>query len=88
MLENIGFQDADSDLQVRRDYLAWTPHKTEQSGIDPELPQEKRHGIEEHSRMVKSSETSSNVNPHDLPAQGERIEEQEKVKSEGEAPPS
>ena len=47
-------------VEVRRDYLAWTPSKTEGSGIDPEMPRDQRHGIEEHQNMLKKDEASSN----------------------------
>ena len=41
-------------VEVRRDYLAWTPGQTGgETGVDPELPQEQRHGISEHQTMIK-----------------------------------
>lgn len=64
-------------VEVRRDYLAWTPANKDQTGIDPDISQEQRHGIAEHSQMLKkgdpsaSSETSSSGNYHPV-AQGDR----------------
>jgi len=46
-------------VEVRRDYLAWTPANGNQNGVDPEMPAEHRHGIPEHSAMLKKEELSS-----------------------------
>ena len=46
-------------VEVRRDYLAWTPSHNGQ-GVDPEMPQEHRHGISEHASMLKKEDASSN----------------------------
>jgi len=46
-------------VEVRRDYLAWTPTTKDHTGVDPEIPQEHRHGIPEHSSMFKKDEVSS-----------------------------
>ena len=46
-------------VEVRRDYLAWTPSKGDGSGADPEMPQGDRHGIQEHSNLFKKEEQSS-----------------------------
>ena len=41
-------------VEVRRDYLAWTPGQGgDNVGVDPEMPQEQRHGISEHQTMIK-----------------------------------
>ena len=41
-------------VEVRRDYLAWTPGQGgDNTGVDPEMPQEQRHGISEHQTMIK-----------------------------------
>jgi len=61
-------------VEVRRDYLAWTPNKSDHHDVDPDMPAEDRHGIEEHSKMLKNSETSSGslrAGSH-LPPQGDR----------------
>lgn len=76
-------------VEVRRDYLAWTPNRADQHGVDPEMAPEHRHGIQEHSNMLKSSDAGSTSSPsggaaggQDLPAQGDRhavaAEDQEK----------
>lgn len=49
-------------VEVRRDYLAWTPSTKDQTGIDPDLPQEDRHGISEHANLFKKEELSSSSN--------------------------
>jgi ammonium transporter, Amt family len=36
-------------VEVRRDYLAWTPSRTDQMGGEHSIPQKERHGIGEHS---------------------------------------
>lgn len=65
-------------VEVRRDYLAWTPGTKDHMGVDPDMPQEMRHGIQAHSAMLKkedlshSSDTSSHGHTHGLPAQGDR----------------
>lgn len=56
-------------VEVRRDYLAWTP-ATDAMGTDPHIPQENRHGIGEHQTMIKKGEfgdsgsSGSNDNNH------------------------
>lgn len=82
-------------VEVRRDYLAWTPSSKDQHGVDPDMPQEHRHGIEEHSRLIKSSnDASSSSNTAEntesaLPAQGDRhavaVEDEEKAQHLAEA---
>lgn len=65
-------------VEVRRDYLAWTPASKDQTGVDPEMPQEHRHGIAEHSAMLKKDEVSSSSDHSSagghrgLPAAGDR----------------
>lgn len=39
-------------VEVRRDYLAWTPHKPQVGESDAEVPMGERHGIQEHSQML------------------------------------
>lgn len=64
-------------VEVRRDYLAWTPANKDQTGIDPEISQDQRHGIAEHSAMFRKDELSnssdsSTGNHHGQMAQGDR----------------
>ncbi|KPI39453.1 Ammonium transporter MEP3 [Cyphellophora attinorum] len=44
-------------VEVRRDYLAWTP-ASDSLGQDPDIPQEARHGIGEHQSMIKKGDYS------------------------------
>jgi hypothetical protein len=78
-------------LQVRRDYLAWTPQNPDQNGVDPDMPHEHRFGIGEHTNMIKKSSNANgesvgdNSNDHQhMVAQGDRhaikAEDQEKAK--------
>jgi Amt family ammonium transporter len=78
-------------VEVRRDYLAWTPNRTDQQGVDPDMPQEDRHGIGEHSMMIKNSDAASSGSgsaggPQGMPAQGDRhavaAEDQAKARRE------
>jgi len=62
-------------VEVRRDYLAWTPSNKAQNGVDPEMPAEDRHGIPEHSAMLKKEELSSESGRSSaggIPAAGDR----------------
>jgi len=44
-------------VEVRRDYLAWTPaHDTEQDQGELNIPQVQRHGIQQHSEMLEGKE--------------------------------
>jgi ammonium transporter, Amt family len=53
-------------VEVRRDYLAWTPGRGgDQNGVDPDMSADQRHGISEHSDMLKKNDASSGS---DLPA--------------------
>jgi len=45
-------------VEVRRDYLAWTPAKNEPSTTEHQIPQGDRHGIEQHSQMLEGKEPS------------------------------
>ena len=54
-------------VEVRRDYLAWTPAKTEPHSSEPDIPPHQRHGIGAHGDMLMGkppSEGSSNGNGH------------------------
>jgi ammonium transporter, Amt family len=51
-------------VEVRRDYLAWTPANGNTDGVDPDMPQEDRHGIKENRDMLKKeNDNSSNESP-------------------------
>jgi ammonium transporter, Amt family len=51
-------------VEVRRDYLAWTPANGNGDGVDPEIPQEDRHGIKENRDMIKKEgDNSSSESP-------------------------
>lgn len=52
-------------VEVRRDYLAWTP-ATEEEKTDGNVNAEDRHGIPQHSQMIhgESPEQSENGNAH------------------------
>ena len=68
-------------VEVRRDYLAWTPSKSDPNAAATEnagIPQTERHGIEAHSQMLegkdpeKSSGSDSSEPHHKVVAQGDR----------------
>jgi Amt family ammonium transporter len=76
-------------VEVRRDYLAWTPAKDEPVTTEHQVNPEDRHGISEHSNMINGhspDDNSDNVNgghEHNL-IQGDRhgiaAEDNEKAK--------
>lgn len=45
-------------VEVRRDYLAWTPAQKEPSHSEHNIPQGDRHGISQHSQMLEGKEPS------------------------------
>ncbi|KAK7532515.1 ammonium transporter AmtB-like domain-containing protein [Phyllosticta paracitricarpa] len=45
-------------VEVRRDYLAWTPAKNEPVPHDHQIPQGERHGIAQHSQMLEGKDPS------------------------------
>ena len=45
-------------VEVRRDYLAWTPAKGEAADKEHQIPQGERHGIHQHSEMLEGKEPS------------------------------
>ncbi|KAF2653007.1 ammonium transporter-like protein [Lophiostoma macrostomum CBS 122681] len=54
-------------VEVRRDYLAWTPAKGEPDAAEHNVPQGERHGIHQHSQMLEGkepSESSDGGNAH------------------------
>ena len=63
-------------VEVRRDYLAWTPARADGQGVDPDMPQDQRHGITEHASMIKkegeSSSSEAAAEPHHSQLPGDR----------------
>lgn len=54
-------------VEVRRDYLAWTPSRTDAMGEDQNIPPHQRHGINEHTDLLAGksvSEGSSDEHAH------------------------
>jgi len=53
-------------VEVRRDYLAWTPAKSDPITTEHDIPQGERHGITQHSQMLegKAPSESSHDNAH------------------------
>ena len=52
-------------VEVRRDYLAWTPSKGDPPSEDHAgIPQQDRHGISEHSQMIHGEEPDTNGEKH------------------------
>jgi Amt family ammonium transporter len=45
-------------VEVRRDYLAWTPAKSEPIDGEHSVPQGERHGIPQHSQMLEGKAPS------------------------------
>lgn len=45
-------------VEVRRDYLAWTPAQADAHGGEHSVPAGQRHGIEEHSQMLEGKDPS------------------------------
>lgn len=43
-------------VEVRRDYLAWTPAREEPHQSEHDIPQGERHGISQHSQMLEGKE--------------------------------
>ena len=46
-------------VEVRRDYLAWTPAKSEPSNKEQHVPMGERHGIPQHQQMLEGKAPSS-----------------------------
>jgi len=51
-------------VEVRRDYLAWTPMKDEPEKTESNVSPEDRHGIPEHSEMITGQSPESHSNGH------------------------
>jgi Amt family ammonium transporter len=58
-------------VEVRRDYLAWTPAKGDHTGTS-DVPQGDRHGISQHSQMLEGKPPSESSDPKDLVSAGDR----------------
>jgi Amt family ammonium transporter len=52
-------------VEVRRDYLAWTPAKGEPIDGEHSVPQGERHGIPQHSQMLEGKAPSDNDSGHE-----------------------
>jgi Amt family ammonium transporter len=52
-------------VEVRRDYLAWTPAKGEPIDGEHSVPQGERHGIPQHSQMLEGKAPSENDSGHE-----------------------
>jgi len=50
-------------VEVRRDYLAWTPAQSN-PGANSDIPQGERHGITQHSQMLEGKEPSDESRAH------------------------
>lgn len=78
-------------VEVRRDYLAWTPATGEQTREGHNIPQGERHGIVGHSQMLEGKEPSEHsdgpVAAGDRHAMGYETIEQEKHMKQS-TPPS
>lgn len=65
-------------VEVRRDYLAWTPAKDDpqDAATEGDVPVSDRHGIAEHSQMLEGKDPESGSNSsegnHPRVAQGDR----------------
>ena len=70
-------------VEVRRDYLAWTPAKGEVADKEHQIPQGERHGIHQHSEMLEGKEPSESGGSGE-PSTGDRHGvAYEKVEREG-----
>ena len=52
-------------VEVRRDYLAWTPTKNEPSSKEEDIPIGKRHGITEHGDMLEGKTPTDSQDGHE-----------------------
>jgi Amt family ammonium transporter len=57
-------------VEVRRDYLAWTPAKDMPDSIETHVNPEDRHGIAEHVQMIHGESPASSSHEQHAPAQG------------------
>ncbi|KAI9739352.1 MAG: hypothetical protein M1834_007565 [Cirrosporium novae-zelandiae] len=76
-------------VEVRRDFLAWTPSRQQPMQGEHHIPMEERHGIQEHSDMLEekrdgssssvTAPTTANGNQHNLVSGDRHGEQAEKV---------
>ena len=59
-------------VEVRRDYLAWTPSKSDPHGNGPEIPRTERHGIQQHSNLLEGKEPSTDSGEQHTAIGGDR----------------
>lgn len=59
-------------VEVRRDYLAWTPSRTDAPGEEQNIPQHQRHGINEHTDMLNGKRVSDSDNEKHTGIGGDR----------------
>jgi ammonium transporter, Amt family len=62
-------------VEVRRDYLAWTPAQPEPIDGEQDIPQEQRHGISDHKDMLAgkySTSSGSDTGRKHVPTVGDR----------------
>jgi len=58
-------------VEVRRDYLAWSPPKNQPEKTESNVNPEDRHGIPEHSNLITGREPKENGHDH-IGVQGDR----------------
>ncbi|KAJ9649117.1 low affinity high capacity ammonium permease [Coniosporium apollinis] len=59
-------------VEVRRDYLAWTPAKADMARTEQQIPQGDRHGIPQHSQMLEGREPSESSGEQHTGIAGDR----------------
>lgn len=59
-------------VEVRRDYLAWTPAKGEPMNGEHSVPHGERHGIPQHSQMLEGKAPSENSGNEHIGIAGDR----------------
>ena len=68
-------------VEVRRDYLAWTPSKGDPVNGDHHIPMSDRHGISDHANMLNAVDTNGSAGEKHTGIGGDRHgEAAEKVK--------
>jgi Amt family ammonium transporter len=63
-------------VEVRRDYLAWTPANPEPEKTESNIPAHERHGIREHSEMMINGEALPVSDHNSIPEDNQRSEKQ------------
>lgn len=59
-------------VEVRRDYLAWTPSRSDAPGEEQNIPPHERHGINEHTDMLSGKPTSEGDSDEHTGIEGDR----------------